>query len=266
MTTRLTSPSVKRRTRCSVTPSASAKVGSTEKPWKERSIGEPAEGDRAGALLADGGELDLREALRRSRSATFIAVRTMLTLNAPARPRSPVMATTIARPSAGRSSSSGSPCMPPLWRAACDMRRRIAWAYGRSDSIDVLRAAQLGRRHELHGARDLARVADRLDPPLDVPCGGHPLPRRRSGPSRPRPRRAPRPPGPRGSSMSGANWFTILSAISSSFAADSSQKSFVSRISASTSGAVSRTSRRIASFTAGTSAISTLSRCPWLAA
>ena len=59
----------------------------------------------------------------------------MLTLNAPARPRSPVMATTMAGPSASRSSSRARPLAPPLWRAAWAISRRIAWAYGRSASI-----------------------------------------------------------------------------------------------------------------------------------
>ena len=37
----------------------------------------------------------------------------------------------------------------------------------------VLGAAKLGRRDQLHRARDLARVADRLDLPLDVPGARH---------------------------------------------------------------------------------------------
>ncbi len=64
----------------------------------------------------------------RSSSATMKAWRTMLTLNAPARPRSPVMATTTAVPSEGRSSSRARPLAPPLWRAACAISRRIAVA------------------------------------------------------------------------------------------------------------------------------------------
>ena len=128
MTTRLTSPSVKRPTRCSFTCSASAKVGSTEKPWNARSILRPRNERVPAPFLPTVVNTTSEKPSSRSSSATFIARRTMFTLNAPARPRSPVIATTIAVPSASRSSSSVRPLAPPLCRAAWAIRRRIACA------------------------------------------------------------------------------------------------------------------------------------------
>ncbi len=81
----------------------------------------------------------------------------MLTLKAPARPRSPVMATTSAVPSAGRSSSRLTPCIPPLWRAAWAIRRRMAAAYGRSASI-----RSWARRSFADATSSMARVILRV--------------------------------------------------------------------------------------------------------
>ncbi len=118
-----------------MTCSASAKVGSTEKPWNERSIVMPRNAMVPAPFLPTVVNSRSVKPAARNSSATANAWRTMLTLNAPARPRSPVIATTTAVPSVGRSSRRGSPATPPLWRAACAISRRIAVAYGRRASM-----------------------------------------------------------------------------------------------------------------------------------
>ena len=105
------------------------------------------------------------------------ARRSTCALNAPASPRSPVSGTIRTVSIVSRCSRSGSRTdagRPP------DARDQLAHGVGVGPHrLDArLRAPQLRGRDELDRARDLARVADGPDPPLEVLDGSHGLSRR----------------------------------------------------------------------------------------
>ena len=83
-------------------------------------------------------------------------------LNEPASPRSPVSGTIATASTVSRCSRSGSrtdDARPPDSRDELVHRLRV----GPQRRDPLLGSAQLGRRDELHRARDLARVADGAD-------------------------------------------------------------------------------------------------------